>query len=79
MAERAISIRLDEEAEDALRFLTRSGRTRSQAIREALVETARRERAQSLAEEARRVADDPEDRAEMAEILAFMDSLRAAR
>jgi Arc/MetJ-type ribon-helix-helix transcriptional regulator len=72
---RAISVRLDEAAERALRSLMRNGRSRSEAIREALVETATRRRARHLAAEARRVAADPQDRAEMAELLEFMEGL----
>ncbi len=78
MREHPISIRLDEEAEKALRLLTRSGRTQSEAVREALIEAAERHRPRALAEEAERLAADPEDRAEMAEVAALMESLRAA-
>lgn len=78
MAERAISIRLDEDAERALRLLTRSGRTQSEAVRDALIEAAERCRPRALAAEAERLAADSEDRAEMAEVAALMESLRAA-
>jgi Arc/MetJ-type ribon-helix-helix transcriptional regulator len=50
--------------------------SQSEAIRAALVEAANRRRKELLAKEARRVAADPKDRAEKAEILALMDSLR---
>jgi hypothetical protein len=54
------------------------GRSRSQAIRDALVAAARREN-RRLREEAEALAADGEDRAEMAEVAALMESLRAAR
>lgn len=78
MVERPISIRLDEEAEKALQLLTRSGRTKSEAVRDALIEAAERRRPRALANEAKRLAEDPEDRAELAEVAALMESLRAA-
>ncbi len=78
MAERPISIRLDEEAERALRLLTQSGRSQSEAVREALIEAAERRRPHTLAAEAARLAADADDRAEMAEVAGLMESLRAA-
>lgn len=60
-----------------LNFLTRSGLTQSEAIRHALVEAARSRRDRSLAAEAARLASDPEDLAEMAEVVALMEALRA--
>jgi Arc/MetJ-type ribon-helix-helix transcriptional regulator len=79
MPERAISVRLDEEAARALERLTDTGRTRSQAIRTALIEAARRRADRSLAAEAARLAADDSDRAEMAEVAALMEALRAER
>jgi Arc/MetJ-type ribon-helix-helix transcriptional regulator len=76
--ERAISVRLDERAQRALEELVASGLSQSDAIRRALVETAGRLRDEALAEEARRVASDPDDRAEAAAVLAFMESLSPA-
>lgn len=75
LPERAISVRLDERAQRALDVLVASGLSQSEAIRQALIETASRLRDESLAEEARRVAADPEDRAEMAAVAALMESL----
>jgi Arc/MetJ-type ribon-helix-helix transcriptional regulator len=73
-----ISVRLDATALAALEQLTEQGKTRSEAIREALIARAeRRHERASLAAEARRLADDPEDRTAKAEITTFMDSLRA--
>lgn len=78
VADRAISVRLDAEAEAALEALVGSGLTQSQAIRLSLVEAARRLSGnQSLAAEAARLAADDGDRHEIAEVRAFMDELRA--
>jgi Arc/MetJ-type ribon-helix-helix transcriptional regulator len=79
VAERAISVRLDPEAERALDLLVAAGVNRSDAIRQALVDSADRARRSSLAEEARALAEDPEDRAAISEIATFMDALSAER
>jgi len=76
LPERAISVRLGERAQRALDELVASGLSQSEAIRYALIQAASRRRDELLAEEARRVAADPEDRAEMAAVAALMDSLR---
>ena len=77
---RPLSVRLDPDAFDALASLTEGGLSRSEAIRQALVETAARRRGvHSLAAEAARLADDSSDRAEMAEVAALMESLRDPR
>ena len=75
---RALSVRLDDEAERALRVLEATGLTRSEAIRAALVEAADRRgrRAQLAAEVAALDADDA-DRAEMAAVAELMEALRA--
>jgi Arc/MetJ-type ribon-helix-helix transcriptional regulator len=71
-----ISLRLDDQAARALRLLQDSGLSRSDAIRTALVEAAtRRTTKAALRREAATLASDPEDRAEMAEIAAFMDEI----
>ena len=75
--EKAISIRLDEEAQEALRALTRSGRSQSHAVREAIVELARRGRRGDLAAEAKLLSGDRDDRVEKARITRLMESLRA--
>jgi Arc/MetJ-type ribon-helix-helix transcriptional regulator len=76
--DRAISIRLDEEAREALQSLTRSGRSQSEAVREAIIELAKRGRRGDLAAEAERLNADAADRAEKAAIAELMESLRAA-
>ena len=75
--DKAISIRLDEEAQEALRSLTKSGRSQSEAVREAIVELARRGRRGDLAAEAKRLSTDREDRLEKARVARLMESLRA--
>ena len=75
---RAISVRLDDEAQRALRSLEAAGLTRSEAIRTALIDSARRLRARSeLAAEAASLEGDDADREEMTSIAALMESLRA--
>jgi len=73
---RMISLRLDAEAELALESLTREGMSRSEAVREALIMAARLRRDAQIRAEAELLSADPEDRAEVAEVLAFMESLR---
>ena len=76
---RAISVRLDPDADAALDQLVASGLTQSQAMRLALVEAARRRAGDSsLAAEAARLAADESDRREIADVRAFMDEPRAA-
>ncbi len=75
MAERAISLRLDEGAASALELLMRDGKSRSEAIREAVVDTARRRLYELAAADAARVAADENDRREVAEVQALMEAL----
>ena len=77
--EKAISIRLDDEAEEALRALTSTGRSQSEAVREAIVELAKRGRRGDLAAEAKRLSVNRDDREEKARVGRLMESLRAAR
>jgi Arc/MetJ-type ribon-helix-helix transcriptional regulator len=76
--ERPISIRLDDEAQHALRALTRSGRSQSEAVREALIAMARSRRRSDFAKEVERLNADRGDRAEKKRVAALMESLRAA-
>jgi Arc/MetJ-type ribon-helix-helix transcriptional regulator len=74
----AISVRLDDEAQKALRALEASGMSRSEAIRSALVESARRlRRSSELAAEVAELDADETDRAEMTAVAQLMESLRA--
>ena len=75
---KAISVRLDDEAYRALARLEATGLSRSQAIRQAVMDAAERlRRHESLAAEARALEADEEDRREMLEVAALMESLRA--
>jgi Arc/MetJ-type ribon-helix-helix transcriptional regulator len=77
---RAISVRLDDDAERALRSLEAAGMSRSEAIRSALVESARRlRRSAALAAEVAALEADESDRAEMLAVAGLMESLRAPR
>ena len=74
----AVSVRLDEDAERALRTLESTGLSRSAAIRHALLEAALNlRRRELLAEEVRLLEADEVDRAEMIEVAAMMEGLRA--
>lgn len=75
---RAVSVRLDAEAMRALARLESTGRSRSEAIRTALVEAAARlgDREALVAEVAALEADEG-DRAEMVALAELMESLRA--
>lgn len=76
----AISVRLDEEAERALRALEAAGLTRSEAIRSSLVDAARRLRRRSeLAAEVAALEADDDDREEMRAVAGLMEALRAPR
>ena len=76
----AISVRLDDEAARALRVLEAMGMSRSDAIRAALVEAARRARNRSeLAAEVAALEADQDDRDEMLAVAGLMESLRAPR
>jgi Arc/MetJ-type ribon-helix-helix transcriptional regulator len=76
MPSRIVRARLDEASRLALSVLVNEGRTESEAIRAALIEAAeRRRQPEALAEEARRLAADPKDRAEPQAILADFESI----
>jgi hypothetical protein len=73
---RALHVRLDAESEAALAVLRAEGMSDSQAVRSALSEArARRRRRVALREEARRLATDPEDRAELAALREELDEI----
>ena len=74
----AVSIRLDAESQRHLRALEAVGFSRSDAIRESLrIAAERLRRLEDIRREAEMVAADQQDRQEMLEIAAFMESLRA--
>jgi Arc/MetJ-type ribon-helix-helix transcriptional regulator len=70
-----VSLRLDDEAFSALELLMKDGKSRSEAIRDALLVAARRRRSNELRAEAEAAGADPVDRAEAAAVLEFMESL----
>lgn len=77
---RAISVRLDDEAERALRTLEATGLTRSEAIRTALLgEVRHRQHRHELAAEVAALEADEQDREEMLAVAELMEALRAAR
>lgn len=78
MASRVVRARLDEASEQALGTLMREGRNESEAVRAALVEAGRRRHRQAaLADEVRRLAEDPADTAERRAVMADMDAVSA--
>lgn len=74
---KTITFRPDEEAMRALSVLTHDGASVSTVVRDALIEAARNRVRQELLEEATRLAADDEDRAEAAQVLKDMETLRA--
>jgi Arc/MetJ-type ribon-helix-helix transcriptional regulator len=74
-----ISVRLDREALQALAQLEATGLSRSEAIRRALLDSAGRLRKRAaLAAEVAALESDEDDRREMTEVAAFMESMRAS-
>jgi len=72
-----ITVRTDEEVERALTALTEDGRSRSAAIRDAILLAYRARQAAQLRAEAAALAADSDDRAQMRRVQADMESLRA--
>jgi Arc/MetJ-type ribon-helix-helix transcriptional regulator len=76
----AVSVRLDDDALRALAQLEATGKSRSEAIRSALVEAASRLSDRSaLAAEVAALEADETDREEMHAVAELMESLRAQR
>jgi len=77
---RALSVRLDDEADKALRTLEATGLSQSEAIRTALLAEVRyRRRSQELAAEVAVLEADDVDREEMVAVAELMEALRAPR
>jgi predicted transcriptional regulator len=77
---RAVSVRLDDEVQRALRTLEASGMSRSEAIRKSILDAAAALRRQeALRSEVATLEADEADRQEMHEIANLMESLRAER
>lgn len=75
----AISVRLDPEALRALALLEATGLSRSEAIRRAILDSAARlQRKATLAAEVAALEADDDDRREMLDVAALMESMRAA-
>ena len=74
---RTITFRPDKAAERALAVLTADGTAVSVAVRTALIDAARARAHQHLRAEAEALAADAEDRAEAAQVLRDMETLRA--
>lgn len=72
-----ITFRPDEDAERALEVLTADGTAVSSAVRSALIDAARSRAQQRLHAEAEGLAADDADRAEAAQVLRDMETLRA--
>ena len=76
---KAISVRLDDDAEQALRMLEATGLSRSEAIRASLLASAERmRRHHEVAREAAALEADDADHAEMLAVASMMESMRAA-
>jgi Arc/MetJ-type ribon-helix-helix transcriptional regulator len=75
----AISVRLDPEALRALALLEATGLSRSEAIRRAILDRAAQlQRKSALAAEVAALEADEDDRREMLDVAALMESMRAA-
>lgn len=72
-----ITFRPDEDAERALAVLTADGTSVSAAVRIALIDAARARAQQRMRAEAEALTADPSDRAEAAQVLRDMETLRA--
>jgi Arc/MetJ-type ribon-helix-helix transcriptional regulator len=75
VADNAISVRLDDESQLALRRLMERGLSQSEAIRRALIEAGRSARLAQIRLDAELAGADPHDRAVIAEVQEFMDRL----
>jgi Arc/MetJ-type ribon-helix-helix transcriptional regulator len=74
----AVTVRLDGPSQRALRALEASGLSRSEAVRRGLLRAAADlRRREDLRAEVADLMSDEVDRAEMREIAAFMEGLRA--
>jgi predicted transcriptional regulator len=74
----AVSVRLDDEVQRALRTLEASGMSRSEAVRKSILDAAASlRRHEALRAEVAALDADEEDRREMQEVASLMESLRA--
>jgi hypothetical protein len=70
-----LNVRTDEAMEQALAALTAGGRTKTEAVRYALLHTYRDELIKQAREDSERLAADPDDRAEMLAIQRYLGLL----
>ena len=73
VAEKAISVRLDADAQRSLELLMRDGTSQSEAIRSALISASSAARNARVEADAKRLGADPDDRALIAELNEFFD------
>ncbi|MHB1553179.1 MAG: hypothetical protein ACYCSX_14400 [Acidimicrobiales bacterium] len=74
----AVSVRLDDDAQRALRTLEASGLSRSEAIRKSILDAAAAlRRNEALRAEVAALEADERDRREMQQVATLMESLRA--
>jgi hypothetical protein len=67
-----LNVRTDAAMDKAIAALTADGRTKTEAVRYALLHTYRDELIKQAREDAERLADDPDDRAEMLSIQRYL-------
>jgi len=72
-----ITIRTDKAVDDALKALAVGGKSRSDAVREAILLAFRELRHRQLRAEAESLRNDPEDVAASRQLAAEMESIRA--
>jgi Arc/MetJ-type ribon-helix-helix transcriptional regulator len=72
-----LTIRTDPEVERALESLTRDGRSRSEAVRFAILAADREQRRARMRAEAEALRNDPDDVAASQELAAEMEAIRA--
>jgi Arc/MetJ-type ribon-helix-helix transcriptional regulator len=72
-----LTIRTDSEVERALESLTRDGRSRSEAVRSAILAADREQRRARMRAEAEALRNDPDDVAAAKELAAEMEAIRA--
>jgi Arc/MetJ-type ribon-helix-helix transcriptional regulator len=72
-----LTIRTDAAVERALESLTREGRSRSEAVRSAILEAERAHRRARMRAEAEEVRNDPDEVVASQELMEEMDSIRA--
>ena len=72
-----LTIRTDPEVEKALESLTRDGRSRSEAVRAAILAADREKRRARMRAEAEAIRNDPDEAAASRQLTDQMDTIRA--